>query len=163
MFKLMTEKTENQKKPSSKVDKIKTETEKHICVFDREVATDVYLNTPATATQKATYFKSCICTGKGTETFEYGELLKAATESEEAAVTESEEEAFEETVVTEKTDVTGEKTETGEEETEDAVLEVEVGEEIKEKSFPMLPVVLVIAVVAIAAVGVVLVKSKKKA
>lgn len=46
----------------------------HTHVFDREVATDAYKATDATCTAKATYYKSCACGEKGTETFEYGDL-----------------------------------------------------------------------------------------
>ena len=43
-------------------------------VFDQKVATAEYLASEATCTQKATYYYSCECGAKGTETFEYGEL-----------------------------------------------------------------------------------------
>ena len=46
----------------------------HTHVFDQEVATDMYKATDATCQAKATYYKSCKCGEKGTETFEYGEL-----------------------------------------------------------------------------------------
>jgi len=46
----------------------------HVHVFDKEVATDTYKATAATCMAKATYYKSCACGEKGTETFEYGEL-----------------------------------------------------------------------------------------
>ena len=46
----------------------------HTHVFNKEVATDVYKATNATCTAKATYYKSCACGEKGTETFVYGEL-----------------------------------------------------------------------------------------
>lgn len=46
----------------------------HTHVFDQEVATDMYKATDATCQAKATYYKSCKCGAKGTETFEYGEL-----------------------------------------------------------------------------------------
>lgn len=45
----------------------------HTHVFDKEVATDAYKASDATCTAKATYYKSCACGEKGTETFEYGE------------------------------------------------------------------------------------------
>ena len=48
----------------------------HTHVFDKEVATDVYKASDATCTAKATYYKSCACGEKGTETFEYGELAE---------------------------------------------------------------------------------------
>ena len=43
-------------------------------VFDQKVATAEYLASEATCTQKATYYYSCVCGEKDTETFEYGEL-----------------------------------------------------------------------------------------
>lgn len=48
----------------------------HTHVFDKEVATDAYKASDATCTAKATYYKSCDCGEKGTETFEYGELAE---------------------------------------------------------------------------------------
>ena len=45
-------------------------------VFDQKVATAEYLASEATCTQKATYYYSCVCGEKGTETFEYGELAE---------------------------------------------------------------------------------------
>ena len=45
----------------------------HTHVFDKEVATDAYKASDATCIAKATYYKSCACGEKGTETFEYGE------------------------------------------------------------------------------------------
>ena len=41
-------------------------------VFDQEVVDDKYLASPATCSNAATYFKSCICGEKGSETFLYG-------------------------------------------------------------------------------------------
>ena len=41
-------------------------------VFDQEVVDDKYLASPATCSNAATYFKSCICGEKGSETFPYG-------------------------------------------------------------------------------------------
>ena len=43
--------------------------------YDQEVAVDGYKKSDATCTAKATYYKSCICGAKGTETFESGGLL----------------------------------------------------------------------------------------
>ena len=43
-------------------------------VFDQKVTTEKYLASEATCTQKATYYYSCVCGEKDTETFEYGEL-----------------------------------------------------------------------------------------
>ena len=45
-------------------------------VFDQKVTTEKYLASEATCTQKATYYYSCVCGEKGTETFEYGELAE---------------------------------------------------------------------------------------
>lgn len=42
--------------------------------FDREVATDDYLASTSTCSKLATYYYSCECGAKGTQTFEYGEL-----------------------------------------------------------------------------------------
>ena len=42
--------------------------------YDREIATADYKASDATCTAKATYYKSCICGAKGTETFESGEV-----------------------------------------------------------------------------------------
>ncbi|MBQ7597844.1 MAG: hypothetical protein IJU56_04620 [Clostridia bacterium] len=44
-------------------------------VFDQEVVDAKYLKKAATCTEKASYFKSCVCGYKGTETFESGEPL----------------------------------------------------------------------------------------
>ena len=43
--------------------------------YDQEVAVDGYKKSDATCTAKATYYKSCVCGAKGTETFESGGLL----------------------------------------------------------------------------------------
>ena len=48
----------------------------HTHEFNEMVSTDTFLNTPATCTQKATYFYSCACGEKGTETFESGEMAQ---------------------------------------------------------------------------------------
>ena len=42
--------------------------------YNQKIATDAYKASDATCTAKATYYKSCICGAKGTETFEYGEV-----------------------------------------------------------------------------------------
>ena len=42
--------------------------------YDQEIATDDYKASVATCTTPATYYKSCICGAKGTETFESGEV-----------------------------------------------------------------------------------------
>ena len=44
-------------------------------VFDKEVATAEYLKDEATCESKAVYYKSCVCGEKGTDTFEYGDVL----------------------------------------------------------------------------------------
>ena len=49
--------------------------DKHIHTFDKQVITDEYKATDATCTKKATYYYSCECGEKGTETFEYGDSL----------------------------------------------------------------------------------------
>lgn len=46
--------------------------DKHIHAFDKQVITDEYKATDATCTEKATYYYSCECGEKGTETFIYG-------------------------------------------------------------------------------------------
>ena len=43
--------------------------------YDKQVATDEYLCSKATCTEKAKYYYSCKCGEKGTETFEYGDTL----------------------------------------------------------------------------------------
>ena len=66
--------------------------EPHTCIFDQQVATDVYKDKDATCLTKATYFYSCECGEKGTTTFEYGELAEhtygAWTTKTEATCTE---------------------------------------------------------------------------
>ena len=47
----------------------------HTHVFNKEVATDAYKASDATCTAKATYYKSCACGAKGTETFENGRVI----------------------------------------------------------------------------------------
>ena len=47
--------------------------------YNQEIATDEYKASDATCTAKATYYKSCICGAKGTETFESGELADHTT------------------------------------------------------------------------------------
>ena len=42
--------------------------------YDQEIATADYKASDATCTEKATYYKSCICGAKGTETFESGDV-----------------------------------------------------------------------------------------
>ncbi len=54
-------------------------------VYDKEVATNTYLNSEATCTAKATYFKSCVCGAKGSETFEYGDLAAHVYEQKKDA------------------------------------------------------------------------------
>ena len=47
----------------------------HVHAFDKQVVTDEYKATDATCTEKATYYYSCSCGEKGTETFAYGSPL----------------------------------------------------------------------------------------
>ena len=47
---------------------------KHECAYTEKVIADKYLNSESTDTKKATYFYSCICGAKGTETFEVDEI-----------------------------------------------------------------------------------------
>ena len=71
--------------------------DKHIHAFDKQVITDEYKATDTTCTEAATYFYSCSCGEKGTETFAYGESLghslsewkiqKKATETEKGLKT----------------------------------------------------------------------------
>ena len=49
--------------------------DKHIHAFDKQVITDEYLAAPATCTEAATYYYSCSCGEKGTETFTSGNAL----------------------------------------------------------------------------------------
>ena len=44
-------------------------------VFNQQIVADKYLATAATCTAKATYYYSCVCGEKGSETFESGETL----------------------------------------------------------------------------------------
>lgn len=46
----------------------------HTHIYNQEKATDTYKKSNATCTSQATYYKSCSCGEKGTETFEYGKL-----------------------------------------------------------------------------------------
>ena len=47
----------------------------HTHVYDKEVTTEKYLATAATCTEKATYYYSCACGEKGTQTFSSGDSL----------------------------------------------------------------------------------------
>ena len=49
--------------------------DKHIHTFDKQVITDEYKATDTTCTEAATYYYSCSCGEKGTETFGYGSPL----------------------------------------------------------------------------------------
>ena len=49
--------------------------DKHIHAFDKQVITDEYKATDATCTEAATYYYSCSCGEKGTETFTSGNAL----------------------------------------------------------------------------------------
>ena len=53
-----------------------TVTVPHTHVYDKEVATEDYLKTPANCTNAAVYYKSCECGAKGTETFTSGSALR---------------------------------------------------------------------------------------
>ena len=69
----------------------------HTHKFTAEIASDKYLATTATCTEKATYYYSCACGEKGSETFEFGlalghilgdwQVVKQPTESEEGLKT----------------------------------------------------------------------------
>ena len=48
----------------------------HTHVFDQEVVDEKYLEKVATCLNKATYFKSCLCGEKSSDTFETGEILE---------------------------------------------------------------------------------------
>jgi len=50
--------------------------EPHAHTFDQMVVEDAYLATEATCAAKATYYKSCVCGEKSTETFEYGNFAE---------------------------------------------------------------------------------------
>lgn len=52
-----------------------TVTTDHTCVFDQKVASEDYLATEADCTNAATYYYSCSCGEKGTQTFADGEAL----------------------------------------------------------------------------------------
>lgn len=47
----------------------------HAHSFDKQVVSDVYLASSATYTEKAKYYYSCECGEKGSETFDYGDIL----------------------------------------------------------------------------------------
>ena len=47
----------------------------HNCEFTEKVTQSYYNAQPATCQNKATYFYSCTCGKKGTETFEYGSTV----------------------------------------------------------------------------------------
>ena len=49
--------------------------EVHRHVYDQQVTSDRYLASAATCTEAATYYYSCVCGEKGTETFAYGAAL----------------------------------------------------------------------------------------
>lgn len=52
-----------------------TEDPEHTCVFDQKVVSEAYLSGAASCTAPASYFFSCTCGEKGTETFPDGEAL----------------------------------------------------------------------------------------
>lgn len=47
--------------------------------FDQTIESDTYLATAQTETNKATYYKSCVCGAKGTETFETDKFVSTIT------------------------------------------------------------------------------------
>ena len=47
----------------------------HTCLYNQEVIEDTYRASDASCDKKASYFYSCICGEKGTDTFEYGNAL----------------------------------------------------------------------------------------
>ena len=53
--------------------------------YDRQVATQTYLKSAATCTEKAVYYYSCSCGEKGSETFAYGALLAHTYDQEVAS------------------------------------------------------------------------------
>jgi len=53
--------------------------------FTKEVVSDEYLASPATCASKATYYKSCKCGEKGTETFTSGSILEHSYDREYAS------------------------------------------------------------------------------
>ncbi|MBE5970959.1 MAG: hypothetical protein E7246_00360 [Lachnoclostridium sp.] len=58
------------------------EMQQHVHVFDQKIANEEYLASEATCTQKAKYYKSCICGAAGTKTFTFGELAEHTAGSE---------------------------------------------------------------------------------
>ncbi|MBE5745610.1 MAG: hypothetical protein E7355_05725 [Clostridiales bacterium] len=50
----------------------------HSCVYDQQVVSDTYKANGATCEQKATYYYSCTCGAKGTDTFENGDFAACA-------------------------------------------------------------------------------------
>ena len=59
-----------------------TACKKHTHTFDTKDTSADFLATEATCTKKATYYKSCTCGEKGTETFEYGQLAEHTKSNE---------------------------------------------------------------------------------
>lgn len=49
---------------------------KHAHIYDQDVVSDTYKASDATYEQPASYYKSCVCGAKGTETFTSGEALE---------------------------------------------------------------------------------------
>ena len=45
--------------------------------YDKEVVDEKYLKSPATETESAVYYKSCVCGEKGESTFSHGSPLSA--------------------------------------------------------------------------------------
>jgi len=58
----------------TKTETIPALTEEHTHGYTEKVTSQTYLASEATCTAKATYYYSCTCGEKGTETFEYGEV-----------------------------------------------------------------------------------------
>ena len=56
----------------------------HFCIFDQEAVDNKFLATEATCIAQATYYKSCVCGEKGTETFAAGEVLPHVFDQEMA-------------------------------------------------------------------------------
>ena len=53
-------------------------------VYNQQVATEAYLKSAATCTEKAVYYESCVCGEKGAGTFTHGEALGHDIVSHEA-------------------------------------------------------------------------------
>ncbi len=60
------------------------DTPAHTCVFDKQVVAEKYKKSDATCKEKATYYLSCECGEKGTDTFEHGNLSEHVFDKEVA-------------------------------------------------------------------------------